>query len=106
MASTPVCRHKAGFLAFRWRPTSRSPSACWRCSRFARARGAQVFVVAYAVIDDLGAIIIIALFYSKQLSLPYLFGALGVFAVLIAFNRLLRWMTLTPHLIGASSYGR
>lgn len=60
----------------------------------------KVFVVAYAVIDDLGAIIIIALFYSKQLSLPYLFGALGVFAVLIAFNRLLRWMTLTPYLIG------
>ena len=60
----------------------------------------KVFVVAYAVIDDLGAIIVIAVFYSKSLSLPFLFGALLVFGVLIFFNRVLRWMALTPYLIG------
>jgi NhaA family Na+:H+ antiporter len=60
----------------------------------------KVFVVAYAVLDDLGAIIIIAVFYSKSLSLPYLLGALGVFAVLVVFNRVFRWMALTPYLIG------
>jgi NhaA family Na+:H+ antiporter len=60
----------------------------------------KVFVVAFAVIDDLGAIVIIAVFYSKSLSLPFLFGALGVFGVLVFFNRVLRWMALTPYLIG------
>ncbi|MBL8514888.1 MAG: Na+/H+ antiporter NhaA, partial [Betaproteobacteria bacterium] len=36
----------------------------------------------------------------KSLSLPYLLGALGVFALLIVFNRVLRWMALAPYLIG------
>lgn len=60
----------------------------------------KVFVVAYAVIDDLGAIILIAVFYSKSLAWAYLAGALGVFAALVVFNRVFRWMSLTPYLIG------
>ena len=59
----------------------------------------KVFVVAFAVIDDLGAIIIIAVFYTANLSATYLFGALAVWALLIVLNRY-RIMSLVPYLIG------
>lgn len=60
----------------------------------------KVFVVAFAVIDDLGAIVIIAAFYTNQLSLGHLLGALLVLAVLVALNRPWRVMSLTPYLLG------
>ena len=47
----------------------------------------KVFLTALAIIDDLGAVIIIALFYTSGLSLPYLAGALAVLAALVALNR-------------------
>ena len=62
----------------------------------------KVFVVAFAVIDDLGAIIIIATFYTAQLSVGYLVGALAVLTLLIALNRLLRVMSLVPYLLGGA----
>ena len=61
----------------------------------------KVFVVAFAVIDDLGAIIIIAAFYTAQLSIWYLVGALAVWALLVALNRL-RVMSLIPYLLGGA----
>ena len=62
----------------------------------------KVFLTALAVMDDLGAIIVIAVFYSTQFSLAYLLGALGVFAVLVVFNRVLRITALTPYLLGGA----
>ncbi len=62
----------------------------------------KVFVVAFAVIDDLGAIVMIALFYTKQLSVPYLLGSLAVWLVLLGFNRSRRVTTLAPYLIGGA----
>ena len=62
----------------------------------------KVFVVAFAVIDDLGAIVMIALFYTKQLSLPHLAGSLAVWVVLLALNRSRRVHTLPPYLIGGA----
>lgn len=62
----------------------------------------KVFVVAFAVIDDLGAIVIIAAFYTAQLSVWYLAGALAVWALLIALNRLFRVMSLVPYLLGGA----
>ncbi|WP_026712370.1 Na+/H+ antiporter NhaA [Flavobacterium daejeonense] len=59
----------------------------------------KIFLTALAVIDDLGAIIIIAIFYTKTLHLNNLFIALGIFALLLAFNRL-KVRNLTPYLIG------
>ena len=61
----------------------------------------KVFLVALAVMDDLGAIIVIAIFYTADLSLAYLGGALGVFALLVVLNRL-RVMSLVPYLIGGA----
>jgi NhaA family Na+:H+ antiporter len=47
-----------------------------------------VFLMALAIIDDLGAIIIIVAFYSGELHTVMLFCALGVIALLILLNRL------------------
>lgn len=59
----------------------------------------KVFLTALAVIDDLGAIIIIAIFYTKTLLWTNLFIALGIFALLLVFNRL-KIRNLVPYLIG------
>ena len=62
----------------------------------------KVFVVAFAVIDDLCAIVIIAVFYSSGLSFAYLAAALAVWLLLVAMNRWLRWMALLPYLLGGA----
>ncbi|MFM7657008.1 MAG: Na+/H+ antiporter NhaA [Burkholderiaceae bacterium] len=59
----------------------------------------KVFVVAFAVIDDLGAIILIALFYSGDLSISYLVGGLAVWGVLLLLNRYGRVYSLPIYLI-------
>src|SRR6478736_1384899 len=48
----------------------------------------RVFLAALAIIDDLGAVLIIALFYTTGLSLPDLAVALAVLVGLAAMNRL------------------
>ena len=48
----------------------------------------KVFLTALAVADDLGAVIVIALFYSGNLNVTAILAALIVFSVLILFNRL------------------
>jgi NhaA family Na+:H+ antiporter len=48
----------------------------------------KVFLTAVAIIDDLLAIIIIALFYTSSLSPTMLFGAVGAGVVLLILNRL------------------
>lgn len=47
----------------------------------------KVFLATLAIIDDLGAVIIIALFYTSGLSLPDLGGAAAVVALLIVLNK-------------------
>lgn len=58
----------------------------------------KVFLTALAIIDDLGAVIIIALFYTSGLSLAYLAAAFAAIAVLIVLNRM-RVMKLLPYLV-------
>ena len=59
----------------------------------------KVFLIALAVIDDLGAIVVIAIFYSTSISLSNLMIALGIYAVLILLNRL-KVCNMIPYLIG------
>ncbi|MGO9139167.1 MAG: Na+/H+ antiporter NhaA [Syntrophales bacterium] len=55
----------------------------------------KIFLAALAIIDDLGAIVVIALFYVGEFSLLYLVLALGIFAGLLILNRLgLNWLPL------------
>ena len=58
----------------------------------------RIFLAALAIIDDLGAVVIIALFYTAGLSLPDLAGAAATVAVLIALNRF-GVRKLAPYLI-------
>jgi NhaA family Na+:H+ antiporter len=59
----------------------------------------KIFLTALAVIDDLGAIIIIAVAYSTTLSIINLIIALGIFCLLIILNRL-KVNNLIPYLFG------
>jgi NhaA family Na+:H+ antiporter len=59
----------------------------------------KIFLTALAVIDDLGAIIIIAIFYTTSLSFINLFIAMGIFGSLLILNRL-KVHNLIPYLIG------
>lgn len=62
----------------------------------------KIFLTALAVMDDLGAIIVIALFYTADFSAAYLGGSLLVFALLMAMNRIGRVAALTPYLLGGA----
>ncbi len=49
-------------------------------------RALITFLVALAIVDDLGAVLVIALFYSEQIALGWLGGAAAVVALLIVCN--------------------
>ncbi|WP_316840113.1 Na+/H+ antiporter NhaA [Pedobacter gandavensis] len=48
----------------------------------------KVFLAALAIVDDLGAILVIAVFYTNEVHFDYLLMAAGVLAVLTLFNYL------------------
>ena len=58
----------------------------------------KIFLLALAIIDDLGAIVIIALFYTAQLSPVMLLGAGGALALLVILN-LIGVRKLTPYML-------
>jgi NhaA family Na+:H+ antiporter len=52
----------------------------------------RAFLLALAIVDDIGAIVVIALFYSVDISWPALGVAGGLLLVIVAFQRLqVRW---------------
>ncbi|MBK6700459.1 MAG: Na+/H+ antiporter NhaA [Saprospiraceae bacterium] len=59
----------------------------------------KVLLTALAVIDDLGAIIVIAIFYTSSIVFTNLFLALSIFGLLLILNRL-KVHNLIPYLIG------
>ncbi|MGA0608078.1 Na+/H+ antiporter NhaA [Phenylobacterium sp. VNQ135] len=58
----------------------------------------KIFLTALAVLDDLAAILIIAVFYTEDLQLAALGGAAAMLALLIAFNRF-KVRRLWPYLL-------
>lgn len=58
----------------------------------------KVFLTALAIIDDLGAVIIIAIFYGGKLELLYLGASAVVFFLMLALNKL-KVRALAPFLI-------
>ena len=59
----------------------------------------KIFLTALSVIDDLGAIIVIAIFYTTTIAYANLFVALGIFVFLLLLNRL-KIKNLIPYLTG------
>ncbi len=59
----------------------------------------KIFLTAFAIIDDLGAILIIAIFYTTSIAFVNLFIALGIFGFLFLLNRM-KVQNLIPYLIG------
>nr|WP_295468722.1 Na+/H+ antiporter NhaA [Mesorhizobium sp.] len=57
----------------------------------------KVFLTALAIIDDLGAVVIIAIFYTADLQMAYLAGAFAVLGILYAMNRM-GVLSLLPYL--------
>ncbi len=62
----------------------------------------KVFLTALAVMDDLGAIIVIAVFYTAQVAALYLVGAIVVFSLLLTLNRYFKVSSLGPYLLGGA----
>ncbi|MDP1725850.1 MAG: Na+/H+ antiporter NhaA [Bacteroidota bacterium] len=59
----------------------------------------KIFLTALAVMDDLGAIIVIAIFYTTTIAYVNLFIALCIFGFLLILNRI-KIYNLIPYLIG------
>lgn len=59
----------------------------------------KIFLTALAVIDDLGAIIVIAIFYTTSIAFVNLAIALGIWIFLFVLNRM-KISSLIPYLIG------
>ena len=60
----------------------------------------KLFVVAYAIIDDLGAIVLIATVYTAAISGTWLAMALGIWAALLLLNGVFHKFTISLYLIG------
>lgn len=48
----------------------------------------KILLTALAIVDDMGAVLAIAIFYTEQLSFTFLFIGLGFFVVMLILNRL------------------
>ena len=59
----------------------------------------RAFVIAFAVMDDLGAILVIALFYSATLSTAWLAAVAVLWLGLLALNRFVGVRAVTPYLL-------
>ncbi len=81
-------------------PISPLRSAYCRFWVRARRQASKVFLATLAILDDLAAVVIIAIFYTAEISMPYLGAAFITAAVLFVMNRM-GVVKLLPYLISA-----
>jgi Na+/H+ antiporter NhaA len=62
----------------------------------------RVFLLTLAVVDDLGALVVIAIVYSKRVSMTALLVALGLFALLFALRFAPAWRRQISVLVGVA----
>lgn len=62
----------------------------------------RVFLLALAIVDDIGAVLAIALFYTEQVDVGALLLAVGLFAALLALRFVQFWRTPVYVLIGVA----
>jgi NhaA family Na+:H+ antiporter len=51
-------------------------------------RGLKLFLLTLAIVDDVGAVVVIALFYSEELAGAWLVGAAGLLVLMVGMQRL------------------
>ena len=74
--------------ASRWRPTSRSRSGWSRCSVSRVPSPIKVLLLTLAIVDDIGAIVVIAIFYSSGIDAAMLAIAAAIVAAVVMLHRL------------------
>jgi len=67
-------------------------------------KGLAMFLVALAIVDDLGAVIVIALFYTAEIHMSALMTAFGFFFLMLIFNRLGMRRPLPYFLVGGAMW--
>lgn len=61
---------------------------------------ARLFLLTLAIVDDIGAILVIAVFYTSDLSLTWLAVAIGLLAVMVAARLLRVWSIVVYAILG------
>jgi Na+:H+ antiporter, NhaA family len=61
---------------------------------------ARLFLLTLAIVDDIGAILVIAVFYTSDLSLGWLAIAIGLLAVMVVARRLRIWTVVVYAVLG------
>jgi len=65
----------------------------------------RIFLTAASIVDDIGAILVVAIFYSGQLQPAWLAGAVGIAALLAFLNRASVYRTTPYLLLGLALWG-
>ncbi|HYX43677.1 MAG TPA: Na+/H+ antiporter NhaA [Acidimicrobiales bacterium] len=60
--------------------------------------GLKLFLLSLAIVDDIGAIVVIAVFYSDEIDLPFLAAAAGLVAVMVGLRRA-RVVWVAPYVV-------
>jgi Na+:H+ antiporter, NhaA family len=65
----------------------------------------RVFLTAAAIVDDLGSIVVVAIFYSSTFDVAYLLGAVAITGALVVLNRSGVYRPMPYALLGVALWG-